>query len=63
LQIDRALNGHDLTQVGPLYLAPGQPVASADIEATPRINVRADEWGRRVLWRFVIRAHPNPRPG
>ena len=62
LQIDRALNGHDLTQVGPLYLAPGQPVASADIEATPRINVRADEWGRRVPWRFVIRAHPNPKP-
>ncbi len=60
LQIDRRLNGHDLTQVGPLYLAPGQPVAPADIEATPRINVRGDEWGRRVPWRFVIRAHPNP---
>lgn len=60
LQIDRRLNGHDLTQGGPLYLAPGQPAAPADIEATPRINVRGDEWGRRVPWRFVIRAHPNP---
>lgn len=55
LHIDRGLGGQDLTSTGPLYLAAGQPLAPADIVATPRINVRADERGRMIPWRFVIR--------
>ncbi len=58
LQIDRTLNGHDLTEAGALYLAAGQPAAPREIEVSPRINVRGDEAGRARPWRFVIRGHP-----
>lgn len=57
LHIDRTWNGHDLTQPGHLFIAPGPPAPDSAVTTTPRINVRADAWGLAVPWRFVLRQH------
>jgi DNA-3-methyladenine glycosylase len=54
LDIDRRLNGHDLT-TGELVLAePTDPAGNLEIEARPRVGVEyAGEWARKPL-RFCI---------
>lgn len=53
LQIDRALNGHDLTAGRELWIEPGQPVPAERIRATPRVNVGGDDRARALPWRFL----------
>jgi DNA-3-methyladenine glycosylase len=53
LEIDRQLNGHDLTQ-GALILAEPEEAAPVEIEAWPRVGVAyAQEWAEKPL-RFLI---------
>ena len=54
MQIDRRLNGHDLTK-GPLFLAePAEPPEPFEIAARPRVGVDyAGEWAEKPL-RFII---------
>ncbi len=54
LAIDRALNGHDLVAGGALYVEAGVTPPADGITATPRIGIRADEWGLQLPWRFVL---------
>lgn len=54
LDIDRRLNGHDLTQGIELWIEPGEPAADERIVATPRINVSGDDRARTVHWRWVL---------
>lgn len=49
--IDRRLNGHDLSQA-PLRLMTGAPVPADQIVATPRIGISQ---AKDTLWRFVLR--------
>lgn len=51
--ITTKLNGIDLTAVGALWIEPGTPVPTEEIEITPRIGVRGDAEARGRLWRFV----------
>lgn len=53
LDIDRALNGHDLTASRELWIEAGEPVADDAVFATPRINVRGDERALSAPWRLV----------
>ncbi len=53
LAIDRTLNGHDLVAGGSLYLETGTAPSTDHVMATPRVGIRADEWGLQVPWRFV----------
>lgn len=53
LDIDRALNGHDLTAGRELWIEAGEPVADAAVSATPRINVRGDARALSLPWRLV----------
>jgi DNA-3-methyladenine glycosylase len=53
LEVDRKLNGHDLTQ-GNLVLAQPDEPAPFEIEARPRVGVEyAREWAEKPL-RFLI---------
>ncbi len=55
--VTRALNGHDLTQTGQLWLAAGEGVADAAVSTGPRVGVDyAGEWAR-LPWRFWITGH------
>lgn len=63
LEVDRSLDGHDLTLGRELWLArPAgwRPPAAADVAAGPRIGVAyaADGWAGRP-WRFWLRGHPS----
>lgn len=54
LQIDRALNGHDL-RLEPLQLLIEPPINQDDIVQTTRIGISR---GQDVPWRFYIRGNP-----
>lgn len=54
LQIDKALNGHNLQQT-PLALIPKRQIPSRDIIQTTRIGIR---YGKEVPWRFYIKDNP-----
>ncbi len=49
------LKGTDLTQRGPLFLARGEFINSAEIDATPRVGIsKACEYP----WRFIVKNNP-----
>jgi DNA-3-methyladenine glycosylase len=62
MAIDRALDGHDLTGRGELWLADPRPraIAAQEIAVGRRIGVdyAGDGWADRP-WRFGIRGHPS----
>jgi len=64
LAVDRTLDGAALSRP-PLWIAPGEPVADAEVAAGPRIGV--DYAGEAAAWplRFALRGNPHvsrPRP-
>jgi DNA-3-methyladenine glycosylase len=60
LDIDRRLNGVDLTASGELWLAAGTPVTDGLVRTGPRVGV-AGEGGVR-LWRFWVDGEPSVSP-
>ena len=54
LAIDRSLNGLDLCTSDLLFIEEVARVDLGEIEATPRIGIRADEIAKRRPWRFVL---------
>ena len=57
MAVDRALNGHDLTNRTELWLAKGEAIGDAQVATGPRIGVDyAGEWSERP-WRFWIDGH------
>lgn len=54
LDIDKAMNGHDL-RVGELKLIAGERLASQKITQTTRIGISQ---GKDILWRFFITNNP-----
>jgi DNA-3-methyladenine glycosylase len=56
LRIDRALNGADLSVVGPLYIAAGKPVGEEQVVRAPRIGIDyAAEKDRNAPWRLYVK--------
>ena len=55
LVIDRSLNGLDLCTSDLLFIEGAEDIASSEIEATPRIGIRADEIAKERPWRFLWR--------
>lgn len=60
LAVDRALDSHDLTTPGRLWLAPPPKPAELEIATGPRIGVdyAGPEWAAQS-WRFWIAGHPS----
>lgn len=59
LRIDLGLNGADVCQPeSGLWVEADEPVPDAQVETTPRINVRGDALALSRPWRWVIRGHP-----
>ncbi|MCZ7571502.1 MAG: DNA-3-methyladenine glycosylase [Ardenticatenaceae bacterium] len=58
MDIDRSLNGHDLTLGPPLWIAPGAPIPDSAVARTPRVGIGyAEAPDREALWRFLVRSY------
>jgi DNA-3-methyladenine glycosylase len=57
LAISRDLNGVDLCTGEALFIEEGRMVDQEEIEASPRIGIKADELARSVPWRFYLRGN------
>lgn len=55
LDIDRDLNGWDMTKVKKLGIEEGKPTPDEEIVATPRIGVEYAKYCAEYPWRFVLR--------
>jgi DNA-3-methyladenine glycosylase len=55
LNIDKMLNGHDLTKTGELFIAEGSDVSGDKIIATNRIGITK---GKEFKYRFIIKDNP-----
>lgn len=59
LQIDKSLNGNDVTERHDLWISEGKKIIEQDIVCKPRIGIDyADAKDRGALWRFYIRDNP-----
>ncbi|MFZ5918401.1 MAG: DNA-3-methyladenine glycosylase [Chloroflexota bacterium] len=58
LAVDKNLDGADLCMAGTLWIEADEPIADAQVNTGPRINVRGDERARSAPWRFTIGGHP-----
>ncbi|HSN77440.1 MAG TPA: DNA-3-methyladenine glycosylase [Anaerolineae bacterium] len=54
LDIDRRLDGHNLTTGIELWLEAGEPMPDTAVQTTPRVNVGGDERSKIMPWRFVL---------
>jgi DNA-3-methyladenine glycosylase len=54
LDVDRALNGRDLTRGGKLWIESGKPVDPSEVLATKRIGIDYAGHCREYLWRFLL---------
>jgi DNA-3-methyladenine glycosylase len=57
LAISRDLNGVDLCTGEALFIEKGRMVDQEEIEASPRIGIKADELARSVPWRFYLQGN------
>ena len=55
MMIDKALNGVDMTQLGPLYITDLMTIPDDNIGISPRIGIKD---GKDKLWRFFIKNNP-----
>lgn len=55
MQIDRALNGADVTNQNELWFEKGEPVPETAIEKTPRVGIAYAEHCAAYPWRFVVK--------
>lgn len=58
LQIDRRLNGVDLSDHGELFLEEGEPVATERVTTSPRIGLNVPGWAADVHWRVFVADSP-----
>jgi DNA-3-methyladenine glycosylase len=57
LAIDKSFNRADLCTGEVLFIEEGRTVAQQEIEASPRIGIKADELARSVPWRFYVKGN------
>ena len=57
LAIDKRFNRVDLCTSEVLFIEESRTVTQEEIEASPRIGIKADELARSVLWRFYIQSN------
>lgn len=57
LAIGRGFNGVDLCTSESLFIKEGRTVAQEEIEASPRIGIKADKVAVSVPWRFYLRGN------
>jgi len=57
LTIDKGFNGMDLCTGETLFIEEGRMVAQQEIEASPRIGIKADEVARSAPWRFYLKGN------
>ena len=57
LAVDRSFNGVDLCTGEVLFVEEGRIVVQGEIEASPRIGIKADEAARSVPWRFYVKGN------
>lgn len=55
MQIDRSLNGIDMTKIGPLFIAENPEKGDFEIVETTRIGIKV---GLEKPWRFYIKSNP-----